>query len=83
MCVCDSNGKLQCANISHIFINTSVYRGETITFFARIVGYDFGTTVGTIHARSLINYSNFLSKRDKLQQVIDSEKCAPLNYTVY
>ena len=81
VCLCDSNGKPQCTNISYIFTNTSVYRGETITLSACIVGYDFGTTVGTIHARFL--YSDFLSKQDKSQQVIDSEKCAPLNYTVY
>ena len=81
ICLCDSNGKPQCANTSYIFTNTSVYRGETITLPACIVGYDFGTTVGMIHARFL--YSDFLSKQDKLQQVIDSEKCAPFNYTVY
>ena len=44
-----------------------------------IVGYDFGTTVGTIHARSLYK----TTKQDKLQQVMDSNKCAPINYTVY
>ena len=81
VCLCDSNGKPQCANISYIFTNTSVYRGETITLSACIVGYDFGTTVGTIHARSL--YSGFLSKRHKSQLVIDSERCVPLKYTVY
>ena len=31
VCLCDSNGKPQCANISYIFTDTSVYRGETIT----------------------------------------------------
>ena len=45
------------------------------------MGYDFGTTVSTIHARSL--YSDFLSKRDKSQPVINSERCVPFNYTVY
>ena len=81
VCLCDSNGKPQCANISYIFTNTSVYRGETITLLACIVGYDFGTTVGTIHARSL--YSDSHSKRDKLQLVINSEKCTSFNYIVY
>ena len=81
VCLCDSNGKPQCANISYIFTNTSIYRGETITLPACIVGYDFGTTVGTIHARSL--YSDSYSKQDKSQLVIDSEKCVPFNYTVY
>ena len=81
VCLCDSNGKPQCANISYIFTDTSVYRGETITLPACIVGYDFGTTVGTIHARSL--YPDSHSKQDKSQLVIDSEKCIPFNYTVY
>ena len=80
VCLCDSNGKPQCANISYIFRNTSVYRGETITLPACIVGYDFGTTVGMIHARSFYSYSH--SKRDKLQVVTDSEKCILFNYTV-
>ena len=74
---CDSNGKPQCANISYVFNNTSVYRGETISLSACIVGYDFGTTVGIIHARSLY------SKRDKLQQITNSRKCTSFNYTVY
>ena len=81
VCLCDSNGKPQCANISYIFTNASVYRGETITLPACIVGYDFGTTVGTTHAKSL--YSDFSLKRDKSQQVFDSKKCLVFNYTVY
>ena len=64
---CNFNGKPQYANISYIFTNTSVYRGETITLPACIVGYDFGTTVGMICARSF--YSDFLSKQDKSQLV--------------
>ena len=64
VCLCDSNGKPQCANISYIFRNTSIYRGENIIILpACIVGYDFGTTVGMIHARSL--YPDSHSKRDK------------------
>ena len=77
VCLCDSNGKPQCDNISYIFNSTSVYRGETISLSACIVGYDFGTTVGIIHARSLY------SKRDKLQQITNSRKCTSFNYTVY
>ena len=81
VCLCDSNGKPQCANISYVFTNTSVYRGETITLPACIVGYDFGTTVGTIYARSL--YLGFLSNQEKSQIVNDSTKCVLFNYTVY
>ena len=81
VCLCDSNGKPQCANISYIFTDTSVYRGETITLPACIVGYDFGTTVGTIHARSL--YPDSHSKQDKSQLVTDSKKCISFSYTVH
>ena len=45
------------------------------------MGYDFGTTVGMIRAKSL--YPDSHSKLDKLQLVIDSERCVPFNYTVY
>ena len=81
VCLCDSNGKPQCANISYIFTNVSVYRGETITLLAYVVGYDFGTTVGMIHARFI--YSDTLSKPDKSQVEINDEKCFPFTYTVY
>ena len=81
VCLCDSNGKPQCANISYIFTNASVYRGETITLPASIVGYDFGTTVDVIHARLL--HSDPLSNLDNSQQVFNNEKCFPFNYTVY
>ena len=81
VCLCDSDGKPQCANISYIFTNTRVYRGETITLPVCIVGYDFGTAVGTIHARYL--YPDSHSKQDKPKLVIDSGKCVPFNYTVY
>ena len=79
VCLCDSNGKPQCANITYIFTNTSVYRGETITLPACLVGYDFGTTVGMIHARLLRSNSNL----DKSQLVSNSEQCFLFNYTVY
>ena len=79
VCLCDSSGKPQCANISYIFTNASVYRSETITLPMYIVGYDFGTTVGTIHARFLHHPDN----QDKSQQVTVNEKCFPFSYTVH
>ena len=82
VCLCDSNGNPQCANISYIFTNTSVYRGEAITLSVCIVGYDLGTTVGTIHARYL--YSDSHSKPEKSQLVIkNTKRCVPFNYIPY
>ena len=61
--------------ISHTF-------SETLVFIVmKVSHYDFGTTVGMIHAKSLT--SDFLSKQDKLQQIVNSKKCIPFNYTVY
>ena len=84
VCLCDSNGKPQCANFSQIFTNVRVYRGETFTLSACVVGYDFGTTVGIIHAGFL--YSNPFSRLEKSQYnqpVSNSERCSTINYTVY
>ena len=84
VCLCDSNGKPQCANISQIFTNVRVYRGETFTLSACVVGYDFGTTMGLIHAGFL--YSNPFSRLEKSQYnqpVSNSERCSTINYTVY
>ena len=47
VCLCDSSGQPQCAKISQIFTNISVYHGETFRVSAHVVGYDFGTTVGS------------------------------------
>ena len=84
VCLCDSNGKPLCANFSQIFTNVSVYRGETFTLSAYVVGYDFGTTVGIVHAGFL--YSNQSSQLEKSQynQPVDTNKmCTTLKYTVY
>ena len=53
VCLCDVNGKPQCANFSLIFTNIEAYRGEIFQLSAFVVGYNFGTTVGTVYARFL------------------------------
>ena len=84
VCLCDSNGKPQCANFSQIFTNISVYRGETFTLPAYVVGYDFGTTVGIVHAGFLYsNQSSQLEKSQYNQPVNTSKMCTTLKYTVY
>ena len=51
VCLCDSNGKPQCAKFSSIFLKQhEVYRGESFNLSAVVVGYDFGVTHGTINA---------------------------------
>ena len=83
VCLCDSDGKPQCANISLIFSNISIYRGETFTLSAHVVGYDFGTTVGTVHAGFLDSKSlSQLGPSQYTQPVHNAETCTNLNYTV-
>ena len=84
VCLCDSNGKPQCANFSQIFTNVSVYRGETFSLSAYVVGYDFGTSVGIVYAGFL--FSNPFSRLEKSQynQLVNTSKiCTTLRYTVY
>ena len=83
VCLCDSNGKPQCASNSYIFTNISVYCGETFTLSACIVGYDFGTTVGVVHAGFLhSNHFTQLGQSQDNQLVNTSEMCTNLEYTV-
>ena len=84
VCLCSTNGRQQCANLSQIFKSVSVYRGETFTLSATIVGYDFGTTIGSVYSDFL--YSNQSSKLEHSQYsqlISSSETCTYLNYTIY
>ena len=84
VCLCDSDSKPQCANFSQIFTNVTIYRGEKFTLAAHIVGYDFGTTVGIVHAG--FPYSNPVSKLGQSQDnqlVNNSDICTTLEYAVH
>ena len=84
VCLCDSNGKPQCARLPRIFTTISIYCGETFSLSACIVGYDFGTTVGVVHAGFLnSNHFSQLDKSQYNQPVSNSETCSPFSYTVY
>ena len=48
VCICNSNGKPQCADIAKIFMTRTAYPGETIKVSAAVVGGDFGTTPGIL-----------------------------------
>ena len=85
VCLCDSNGRPQCANFSLIFTSVSIYHGETFTLSAHIVGYDFGTTVGIVHAGFLNSNPSFsrLGQSQYNHQVNSSKTCTALEYTVF
>ena len=82
VCLCDFIGRPQCASWSHIFPSVSVYRGETFTLSATVVGCDFGTTIGSVYAQ-LHFHSSTLSPSQYSQLVNSSETCTSLEYTIY
>ena len=49
VCICDNDGKPQCANFSKIFMTRKAYPGENIIVSATVVGGDFGTTLGMVY----------------------------------
>ena len=63
VCLCGSSGQPQCAEFSLIFTNISIYRGEAFTLSVHVVGNDFGTTIGMVHAEFL--NSNHFSRLEK------------------
>ena len=85
VCLCDSNDRPQCASFSQIFTSVSVYHGEIFTLSAYVVGYDFGTTVGSVYAE--LDHQNSSSHLEQSQyniQLVNSSKvCTSLKYTVY
>ena len=83
VCLCDSNGWPQCANLSAIFVNgLRVYPGEAFTVSAIVVNLDFGTTVCIVHAKFL--QSNHTEMDPTWHdQWVSEPKCSVLNYTVH
>ena len=91
VCLCDSNGKPQCANISSILVNRGkVYRGELFNISVVVVGYDFGVTIGTVNADFVPSHDQGHSKPSlhpsQYRQLIGSSEhvqCSNVSYNVY
>ena len=83
VCLCDDKGEPQCLNDSYSSENRTVYPGESFSVPLAIVGEEFGTTLGTIHANFLSNAYALLHPISQYGQVINNLLCNDLNYTVY
>ena len=83
VCLCDDKGQPQCLNDSYSSVNYTLYPGESFSISLAIVGEEFGTTMGTIHASFLNGGYAFLRPISQQGQVIDNLLCNDLNYTVY
>ena len=89
VCLCDSSGKPQCVNFSRIFLSHhKVYRGESFSISAVVVGYDFGVTRGTInaglvHSKAKGNNAHVLHPDQYHQWTGNSLNCSNLHYNFY
>ena len=85
VCFCDSDGNQpQCKDLSRIFIDVSTFRGEEFTLSACVVGYDFGTTSGSVYTEFLYKDPPASLKQSQYEQITNVDgHCSTLNYTVY
>ena len=77
VCLCDKNGKPQCARLSSIFTNQhKVYRGEIFSISVVVVGYDFGVTTGTIYAGFIPSQQTIVSLVKIVNLKSSTSQCA-------
>ena len=93
VCVCDSIGRPQCSNISYIFLDRTIYPGETFSLPVAMVGGDFGQTVGVVYTgfflpsnssqSSSSSSSSFHPSTQHNQMIDDSSMCGEVSFTLY
>ena len=87
VCVCDSSSQSQCSNISYIFLDRTVYPGETFTLPVAMVGGDFGLTIGVVYTGFLPSNSSQAShlhpSSQHNQMIDDSSTCSEVSFTIY
>ena len=78
VCICNETGYPNCLTVVDP-IQRSVYPGETITIPAVVVGQDFGTVSGSVHAQ--------ITKPANLQVpssvAVQHRQCSDLDYTIF
>ena len=76
VCICESNIP-QCTDPLRIFMNRTVYPGETITLSVAVAGGDFGTTIGKV-------YYGFLNQTSQDSQLVsDITRCTDVTFGLY
>ena len=87
VCLCDSDGQPQCNNVPEILTSKRVHPGETFTISAVLVGGDYGTTIGTVHANfaptNLSSVPVLETSQQYSQWINNISVCTDLEYTVY
>ena len=86
VCLC-SDGQPQCKNVPRTLANKRIHPGETFTIPAILVGGDYGTTIGTVHASFISpNISSvpvFEADHQYDQWIGNISACTNIKYTVY
>ena len=75
-----------CSDASQIFISISAYPGEVFSFKVVLVGAEFGTGVGEVHAEFLPVHNNsprLLSKYQQSQSVTELNSPKTISYSVH
>ena len=78
VCLCDSS-QLMCANLSHIFYNTTRYPGEVFPLSLAVVGLDFGTVTDPVYAY-LLNSLSSLGSGERVRTI--HAGISQLNFTI-
>ena len=86
VCLCNIDHQPQCKNITPIVTSKSIHPGERFTIPAVLVGGDYGTTIGAVHAIfTSRNCSSVpvLESGQYSQWIDNNSMCTDLQYTVY
>ena len=87
VCVCDSSGLPRCSDFSYIFLDRSIHPGETFSLNVTLVGGDFGSTIGVVHAGFLALNSSQVAHLHPSSQynwmINNSSACSEISFTVY
>ena len=83
VCLCEDNTP-RCANYSYIFRQRQYVPGEKLSVRLSLVGYDFGTTIGTLYLQSLPS-QDYSVNDEHLTNVTSllSPGCSNVEYTVH
>ena len=81
VCLCENN-EPKCASYSHIIVQDRKYTsGEKFTVSVVLVGNDFGTLTGGVHA--IIDNSNYNLSHGQHFQQVDYTECTELEFSVH
>lgn len=80
VCFCHHNHQPHCKDDQ--IKKVKVYPGEQFTLHVVVVGADFGTTVGTVHA-ILASSAKLKTANQRAQSILNHRECSELRYNIF